>query len=170
MLDFSPCLNYIEIADSATVEGRMKALEILKVKGTTLYTVTPDTLLLQAVNTMAEKDIGSLVVMESGKLVGMLTFREVIKTIHVNNGAVGNETVRKHMDDQPITIAPDADINEVRRLMLQRHTRYVPVVDAKTLLGVISFYDVAKAVFEAQGFENKMLKAYISDSPLEGDE
>ena len=148
----------------------MKVSEILKVKGNILYTVTPDTAMAAAVDTMAEKDIGSLVVMEYGELVGMLTFREVMKTLHENKGEVGPNTVRKHMDDHPITITPDTEVNEVRRLMLERHARYVPVVDAKTLLGVISFYDVAKAVFEAQSFENKMLKAYIRDWPAEGDE
>ena len=148
----------------------MKVSEILKVKGNILYTITPDTLMAEAVNTMAEKDIGSLVVMESGELVGMLSFREVIKTLHMNQGAVGTETVRKHMDDHPITITPDTEINEVRRLMLERHARYVPVIDAKTLLGVMSFYDVAKAVLETQSFENKMLKAYIRDWPTEGEE
>jgi CBS domain-containing protein len=148
----------------------MKVSEILKVKGNILYTVTPDTPMQQAVHTMVDKDIGSLVVMESGKLVGMLTFREVMKAVHANNGSVGSGSVRKHMDDHPITITPDTDINEVRRSMLERHARYVPVVEAKTLLGVMSFYDVAKAVFEAQGFENKMLKAYIRDWPTEGDE
>ncbi len=146
----------------------MKVSEILKVKGNILYTVTPDTAMLEAVNAMAEKDIGSLVVMEFGELVGMLTFREVMKTVHANGGAVGSDTVRKHMDDHPITITPETEVNEVRRLMLERHARYVPVLDAKTLLGVMSFYDVAKAVFEAQSFENKMLKAYIRDWPSEG--
>mgnify|MGYP001105559191 CR=1 FL=1 len=148
----------------------MKVSEILKVKGNILYTVTPDMPMINAVDTMAEKDIGSLVVMEFGTLVGMLTFREVMKTLHENSGAIGNGTVRKHMDDHPITITPDTEVNEVRRLMLERHARYVPVMDAKTLLGVISFYDVAKAVVEAQSFENKMLKAYIRDWPAEGDE
>ena len=148
----------------------MKVSEILKVKGNILYTVTPDTPMQEAVETMADKDIGSLVVMEFGELVGMLTFREVMQAIHSNAGSVGPNTVRKHMDDHPITITPDTDINEVRRLMLERHARYVPVVDAKTLLGVMSFYDVARAVFEAQSFENKMLKAYIRDWPAEGDE
>ncbi|MFS0754711.1 CBS domain-containing protein [Noviherbaspirillum sp. 1P10PC] len=148
----------------------MKVSEILKVKGDILYTVTPETPLQQAISTMADRDIGSLVVMEFGELVGMLTFREVVKAVHANEGVVGNGTVRRHMDDHPITITPDTDINEVRRLMLERHARYVPVVNARTLLGVISFYDVAKAVFEAQSFENKMLKAYIRDWPNEGDE
>lgn len=147
----------------------MKVSEILKVKGDILYTVTPETPLAEASDTMAEKDIGSLVVMEFGELVGMLTFREVIKALHANKGTIGNNTVRKHMDDHPITITPDTEINEVRRLMLERHARYVPVVEAKTLLGVISFYDVAKAVVEAQSFENRMLKAYIRDWPVESD-
>jgi CBS domain-containing protein len=108
--------------------------------------------------------------MEFGELVGMLSFREVMNAIHVNKGMVGADTVRKYMDDHPITITPDTDINEVRRLMLERHARYVPVMDARMLLGIISFYDVAKAVFEAQSFENKMLKAYIRDWPAAGDE
>jgi CBS domain-containing protein len=148
----------------------MKVSEILKVKGDILYTVKPDAPMADAVETMAEKDLGSLVVMEFGELVGMLTFREVMTTLHTNKGTIGGDTVRKHMDDHPITITPDTDVNEVRRLMLERHARYVPVVDAKTLLGVISFYDVARAVVEAQSFENKMLKAYIRDWPAEGDE
>ncbi|HEY4072628.1 MAG TPA: CBS domain-containing protein [Herbaspirillum sp.] len=145
----------------------MKVSEVLKVKGNILYTVTPDTLLIEAVNAMAEKDIGSLVVMEFGELAGMLTFREVIKTVYKNGGSVGTDTVRKHMDDHPLTVTPDTDLNEVRRLMLEQHARYVPVMDAKTILGIMSFYDVAKAVLDAQGFENKMLKAYIRDWPEE---
>jgi CBS domain-containing protein len=148
----------------------MKVSEILQVKGNILYTVTPDTPLLNAINTMVDKDIGSLVVMEFGDLTGMLSFREVMKTLHENKGSVGEGTVRKHMDDHPITVTPDTELNEVRRLMLERHARYVPVMDAKTLLGVISFYDVAKAVLEAQSFENKMLKAYIRDWPAETEE
>lgn len=145
----------------------MKASEILTVKGNILYTVTPDTPMADAINIMAEHDIGSLVVMEFGDLVGILTFREVLKAIHDNKGSVGSNTVRKHMDDHPLTVTPETEVNEVRRVMLEKHARYLPVMDAKTLLGVISFYDVAKAVLEAQSFENQMLKAYIRDWPSE---
>ena len=145
----------------------MKVSEILQVKGNILYTVTPDQPLVDAASTMAEKDIGSLVVMEFGDLVGMLTFREVIGALKDNRGSIGAGTVRKHMDDHPITVTPDTELNEVRRIMLEKHARYLPVMDAKVLLGVISFYDVAKAVLEAQSFENRMLKAYIRDWPAE---
>jgi CBS domain-containing protein len=148
----------------------MKVSEILQVKGNILYTANPEMALVDAVNTMAEKDIGSLVVMEFGDLVGMLTFREVIKVLHANGGAIGAGTVRKHMNDHPLTVTPDTEVNEVRRMMLEKHTRYLPVMDAKTLLGVISFYDVAKAVLEAQSFENRMLKAYIRDWPAEAEQ
>ncbi|MGA2550435.1 MAG: CBS domain-containing protein [Burkholderiaceae bacterium] len=145
----------------------MLVSEILAVKGSTLFTVTPDTPLYDAVQTMAEHDIGSLVVMEYGDLVGMLTFREIILTLQRQNMVIGNTLIRGIMDDHPLTCTPNTDVNEVRRIMLERHTRYLPIMDGKTLLGVISFYDVAKAVLEAQSFENKMLKAYIRDWPEE---
>jgi CBS domain-containing protein len=138
------------------------------VKGNTLYTVAPETKLQVAVQTMAEYDIGSLVVMEYGELVGMLTFREVIQVLAKHRGSVGEgTTIRKVMDDHPLTCTPETDVNEVRRMMLERHARYLPVLDNRTLMGVISFYDVARAVFEEQNFENKMLKAYIRDWPEE---
>ncbi|MBN3856123.1 MULTISPECIES: CBS domain-containing protein [unclassified Paraburkholderia] len=145
----------------------MRVSDILKVKGNTLYTVTPDTSLHDAVNTMAEHDIGSLVVMEYGDLVGMLTFREIILTLRTNGGSVGTTTIRKVMDDHPITCTPETEVDEVRRMMLEHHVRYLPVMESRSLMGVISFYDVAKAVVEAQGFENKLLKAYIRDWPEE---
>jgi len=145
----------------------MKVADILRVKGNTLYTVQPDEPLAKAAEIMAEKDIGSLVVMERGDLVGMLTFREVLACIVSNGGEIGRTLVRKAMDDQPMTCTPDTEIDEVRRMMLERHGRYMPVMSQRMLMGVISFYDVAKAVVDSQDFENKMLKAYIRDWPAE---
>lgn len=143
----------------------MKVSDILRVKGNALYTVTPDRPLWEAVQTMADKDIGSVVVMDHGDLVGMLTFREVINCLSANGGAIGTRLVRNVMDDAPLTVTPGTDVMEVRRLMLDSHARYLPVMDGRALLGVISFYDVARAVLEEQSFENRMLKAYIRDWP-----
>jgi CBS domain-containing protein len=145
----------------------MKVSEILKVKGNILYTVPPETSLLDAINLMTEKDIGSLVVMNQGLLVGLLSFREVMRAVHANQGSVGQGTVGEHMERDVLTMSPDTDVNDIRRLMLERHARYVPVMDGKMLLGVMSFYDVAKSVLEAQNFENTLLKAYIRDWPAE---
>lgn len=145
----------------------MKVSEILKVKGNILYTVSPESGLLDAINLMTEKDIGSLVVMNNGVLVGLLTFREVMRAVHANQGSVGQGTVGEHMVRDVLTMSPDTDVNDIRRLMLERHARYVPVMDGSVLLGVMSFYDVAKSVLEAQNFENTLLKAYIRDWPAE---
>ena len=147
----------------------MKVSDILRVKGSTLYTATPDEPLSRALDLMAERDIGSLVVMEHGNLVGMLTFREVIKTIVSNGGTLGATSVRSAMDNAPLTCTPETDMDDVRRMMLERHARYMPVMDEKMLMGVISFYDVAKAVVDSQNFENQMLKAYIRDWPETGE-
>ena len=146
----------------------MKVSDILRVKGGTLFTAAPDQLLSEAVVAMSERDIGSLVVMDHGELTGMLTFREVIQAVVKNGGSLGKTVVRSVMDDHPLTCTPETEIDEVRRMMLGRHARYMPVMSQRTLMGVISFYDVAKAVVDGQDFENRMLKAYIRDWPVEG--
>jgi len=143
----------------------LKVSEILRVKGHTLYTATPDTPITQALATMSEQDIGSLVIMEHGVLVGMLTFREIIRHLHAHGGQTGDYTIRSIMDDAPISVTPNTSADEVQRLMLDRHVRYMPVMDGPVLQGVISFYDMAQAIVAAQQFENSMLKAYIRDWP-----
>ncbi|MEN9996318.1 MAG: hypothetical protein RL462_1094 [Pseudomonadota bacterium] len=143
----------------------MKVSDILRVKGHSLITVTPDETLATAIEIMSERDIGSLVVMAHGDLVGMLTFREVMQTLAKNGGSIDNVSVRKAMDDAPMTCTSETEMDEVRRMMLNNHSRYMPVMDKRMLMGVISFYDVAKAVVDSQNFENKMLKAYIRDWP-----
>jgi len=148
----------------------MKVSDILRVKGGTLFTASPDQPLAEAVAAMAERDIGSLVVMSHGDVVGMLTFREVILAVNKNGGSIGTLLVRTVMDDAPLTCTPETEMDEVRRMMLGRHARYLPVMQQKTLMGVISFYDVAKAVVDSQDFENRMLKAYIRDWPVEQEE
>lgn len=143
----------------------MKVSDILRLKGNTLYTVSPDTSVTAAIHIMAEHDIGSVVVMKHGELVGMLTFREVINQLAKSNGALDTVKVKAIMEESPLICTPETELDEVRRMMLDRHARYLPVMEKHVMMGVISFYDVAKSVVEAQGFENTMLKAYIRDWP-----
>jgi len=147
----------------------MKVSDILRIKGGTLFTATPQDTLLSALKLMADRDIGSLVVMEHGDLVGMLTVRELTQVLVKTEGNINNTSVRAAMDDAPLTCTTETDMDEVRRMMLDRHARYMPVMDQKMLMGVISFHDVARAVVDSQNFENQMLKAYIHDWP-EGEE
>lgn len=145
----------------------MQVREILRVKGATLYTVTPQQSLAFAIETMADLDVGSLVVMDAGKMVGMLTFREVLKALKGNAVGQNDALVGDVMVKDPVTAYSDMDANDLRRLMIEKRSRYLPVVDDGMLMGVISFLDVAKAVLEEQSFENRMLKSYIKNWPGE---
>jgi len=145
----------------------LKVSEVLKVKGHTLFTATPDTLVTQALDTMSTRDIGSLVIMQQGRLVGMLTFREIIRYLNTHQGAIGNVVIGALMEQHPVSVSPDTLATDVQRLMLEHHARYIPVMDGEMLLGVISFYDMAQAIAAAQKFENSMLKAYIRDWPAD---
>ena len=143
----------------------MLVSEILRIKGTTLYTTTPDAPVLEAVKVMAQLDIGSLVVMDHGRMAGLVTFAEVLRALADRGGTLGDLKISAIIEREPLTAAPALDVMDLRRAMLERHARYVPVMDGTTLLGVVSFHDVAKAVYEEQSFENQMLKSYIQDSP-----
>lgn len=151
----------------------MIVADILNLKGNVLFTVSPDAMLSDGVITMDQHDIGSLVVMENGRLAGMLSFREIIRVLakrqHEHRSGptrpVAEIVIRDVMDADPLVVAPSLDVNELRRVMLDTHTRYVPVMDGEVLMGVVSFHDVARSVLDAQTFENKMLKAYIRDWP-----
>jgi CBS domain-containing protein len=145
----------------------MLVSEILRIKGSTLFTATPSMSMGDAVSAMAENDIGSLVVMNKGELAGMLTFRELIKVLNDRGNDMKTMPVSEVMEIGPLTADPHMDIQALRKSMLDRHARYIPVMENGTLLGVLSFHDVAKAVYEEQSFENKMLKSYIKNWPDE---
>jgi CBS domain-containing protein len=143
----------------------MLVSQILRIKGNVLYTTTPEAAVLSAVKVMAQHDIGSLVVMDHGRMVGMLTFAEVLQALTTRQGQLGDLKVSDIQVRDPLTATTGLDVMELRRVMLERHARYVPVIDGPTLLGVVSFHDVAKAVYEEQSFENRMLKSYIKNWP-----
>ncbi len=145
----------------------MLVSEILRLKGTALFTTTPNAAVNDAVRVMAEHDIGSLVVMDHGRLAGMLTFREVLDALAKRDGALGDVRIEDIYERNPLIVAPSLDVMELRRTMVERHARYVPVMDGTTLHGVVSFHDVAKAAYEEQNFENRMLRSYIGSSPDE---
>ena len=145
----------------------MLVSESLRSTGQTLVTTAPERSVMEAVEVMAQHDIGSLVVMDHGRLAGILTFAEVLRALADRGGSLGNVAVADILEREPLTAAPGLDVMELRRTMLARHARYVPVMDGTTLQGVVSFHDVAKAVYEEQSFENRMLKSYIKDWPDE---
>jgi CBS domain-containing protein len=143
----------------------MQVKEILRVKGNRLLSIEPSGRAVEAVMTMAKENLGSLVVMDQGRMVGMLSFHELLRALAGRGGALGELQVSDIMVRDPVCAAPEMEVNDLRRTMLESGARYLPVIQDARLLGVISFRDVAKAVLEEQDFENKMLKGYIKNWP-----
>ena len=143
----------------------MQVKEVLRVKGNRLVSAEPAGRAVEAISTMAKENLGSLVVMEQGRMVGMLTFHELLRALASRGGVLGELRVGDIMVRDPVTAAPEMEVNDLRRTMLESGARYLPVMQEGKLLGVISFRDVAKAVLEEQDFENKMLKGYIKNWP-----
>jgi CBS domain-containing protein len=143
----------------------MQVKEILRVKGNRLLSIEPTGRAVDAVFTMADQNLGSLVVVDQGRMVGVLTFHEVMQTLAKRDGALGDIRVADIMVRNPVIATPDMEVNDLRRTMLDTGARYLPVMQDSKLIGVISFRDVAKAVLEEQDFENKMLKGYIKNWP-----
>ncbi|MBV2263817.1 MAG: CBS domain-containing protein [Thauera sp.] len=143
----------------------MLVSEILAIKGKVLFTIGPNRPIAEAVEIMNEQDVGSLVVFSRGEMVGMLTFRQVLQAVQRGGADWQSLQVEAVMLREPRVASADMEMDELRRLMVEHHQRYLPVMDGNTLLGVVSFHDVAKAVLEEQSFENRMLKNYIRNWP-----
>ena len=148
----------------------MLVSEILAIKGKVLFTIGPNRPIAEAVEIMNEQDVGSLVVFSRGEMVGMLTFRQVLQAVQRGGADWQSLQVEGVMLREPRIASPDMEMDELRRLMVEHHQRYLPVMDGATLLGVVSFHDVAKAVLEEQSFENRMLKNYIRNWPASEEE
>ena len=145
----------------------MLVSEILAIKGKVLFTVPSNKSLSEAVAVMTEQDVGSLVVFDKGRMAGLLTFREVLMATQKAGADWQSLPVSEAMLKDPVVAALNMDMDELRRQMVEHHQRYLPVMDDTTLMGVVSFHDVAKAVLEEQSFENRMLKNYIRNWPAE---
>lgn len=142
--------------------------DILNLKGSAIFSIAPQGRVADAVATMVQNDIGSLVVMADGKMTGMLTFREVLRGLDAQQGNLDDLPVSKVMVLDPLVCGLEDTSENVRDRMTQQHVRYVPVMDEGKLLGVISFHDIAKAAIKEASFENRLLKRYIKNWPEQG--
>jgi CBS domain-containing protein len=143
--------------------------DILNMKGGQIFSIAPDGRVSDAVKLMVEHDIGSLVVLDGSRMVGMLTFREVLHGLDAQGGNLADLRVKSLMVAEPVCGRPDESIEQLREVMTLNHVRYLPVKDGDKLLGVISFHDVAKSVIKETSFENRLLKRYIKNWPEGGD-
>ncbi|MCC7485807.1 MAG: CBS domain-containing protein [Burkholderiales bacterium] len=139
--------------------------DILKLKGGSVVSIEPGGSVADAVSAMVRRDIGSLVVLDGGRLAGMLTFREVLTALDARGDELAGLRVADIMRPDPVCGAPDDSIESLRELMHREHIRYLPVKEGGRLVGVISFHDVANAVIRETSFHNRLLKTYIKNWP-----
>lgn len=135
---------------------------ILAEKPTALYTVAPDDSVYTALERMAAHDVGALVVLEDGALVGLFSERDYARKVILVGRASRDTTVREIMSSTVITIGLDDTVERCMQHMTGRRVRHLPVVEDGRLLGVVSIGDVVKAVIAEQAFEIEQLQGYIS--------
>jgi len=147
----------------------MSIREILASKGTdSVLSISPESSVVDAINIMTQRNIGSLVVKQGEQMVGLLTDRHIVRALTKAGGNLSQSLVRDAMETKPILGRLDDDVDSVRRHLTENHISHLPVVDdGGAVVGIISFFDVARSVLSNVEFENKLLKKYIKDWPEE---
>ena len=135
--------------------------EILSQKGPQVWTVSPDIMVFDAIQLMADKNIGALVVTENGKLVGIMSERDYTRKIALKGKSSKQTPVREIISGKVVSAAPSHTVEDCMRLMTERRIRHLPVVERGRVLGVISIGDLVKAVIEDQKQTIEQLESYI---------
>jgi CBS domain-containing protein len=136
--------------------------QILKNKGSQAWSTEPQVTVYAALQLMAEKDIGALLVLSAGKLVGIFSERDYARKIILHGKSSAETLVSEIMTSSVVTVGPDQTIGECMTLMTERRFRHLPVVEGDRVLGVISIGDVVKAIISDQQFVINQLESYIT--------
>ncbi|MBX2879723.1 MAG: CBS domain-containing protein [Granulosicoccus sp.] len=136
--------------------------ELLKVKGNTVWTISPVQPVIEAIRLMADKNIGALMVVEGEKLCGVVSERDYTRNIALQDRSSRDTTVREIMTTQTVTVTSDDTLNQCMALMTVRGFRHLPVVDDDRLIGVLSMPDLVKVIVEQQQFTIDQLESYIN--------
>lgn len=143
----------------------MKVRSITKNKGKPVIGLSPNDSLDKAVTLMMENRIGSIVVTKAGKLIGILSERDVLRILHEKHAMWAPATIADAMTPDPIVCHPDNTLEEVMNMMVDNNVRHLPVVYGDKLEGMLSITDIVEELLKKAKFENKLLKNYIQNWP-----
>jgi CBS domain-containing protein len=138
--------------------------QILKVKGCEVFAIGPNETVFTAITVMAERNIGSLLVMDGTRLLGIFTERQYARDV-VLKGRTSPQTLVREIMEAPIAVAPDAAVEACMALMTEKRVRHLPVVDHDRVVGIVSIGDLVKSVIDEQRFTIGQLEAYIHGEP-----
>lgn len=137
-------------------------IDILKTKGSTTHSTTPDTIVYDALAMMVGKNVSALLVMENEKLVGIFSERDYARKVVLKGKTSREITIGEIMTVELITVTPDSSIDSCMRLMTNRFIRHLPVLDNNQVVGIISIGDVVKHIIEEQKFIIENMEHYIT--------
>jgi CBS domain-containing protein len=139
--------------------------DILRTKGFEIWSVAPDTSVYDALKLMADKNVGAVLVMEGGELVGILSERDYARKVALLGRTPVDTPARDIMTDRVICVRPEESAEEVMALMTEKKVRHLPVLEDDKLSGLISIGDVVKATIDQKEFLIEQLEHYIRGTP-----
>jgi CBS domain-containing protein len=136
--------------------------DILRFKGTEVWSVAPGDTVLHALGLMAERDVGAVVVCEAEKIVGILTERDYARKVVLLGRSSRDSAIRDVMTTNVLSVPPEHSIDDCLGLMTNRRVRHLPVVERSRLVGLVSIGDLVRATIEEQGQVIEQLQRYIA--------
>jgi CBS domain-containing protein len=135
--------------------------QLLGAKGREVHSIAPGDSVLDAIRQMADRHIGALLVLDAGRLVGIVSERDYARKVVLNGRSSTTTQVAEIMSAPVVTIGPEQTVDDAMRLMTTRRIRHLPVIRGETLVGVVSIGDLVKAVIEDQRHTIDDLRSYI---------
>ena len=139
-----------------------KVRDILEHKGRNVWSIEPDASVFDALKLMAEKDIGALVVLDGGNLVGIISERDYARKIVLLGRASPTTQVKEIMTTDVVCVDPERNVDECMALVTERRVRHLPVLENGKLIGLISIGDLVKSIITEQQFIIEQLERYIT--------
>jgi CBS domain-containing protein len=139
--------------------------EILSQKGNHVWSVKPETTVLDAISVMADKNVGALLVTCGDQLVGIISERDYTRNVILKGRSSKDTTVQEIISGRAVTVSPDHTVDECLRLMTQHRIRHLPVLAGHQILGVISIGDLVNSIISAQSSAIQQLETYIAGYP-----
>jgi len=137
------------------------ARDLLREKGTQVYATSPEASVYDALQQMADKNIGALIVFEGDRLVGLISERDYARKIVLKNKFSRETAVTEIMSRDVVTVAPDKNLEECMEVITEHRVRHLPVVEDDRVLGIISIGDVVKGIIDHKEFVIEQLEYYI---------
>jgi len=143
----------------------MKTIKrLLEAKGYNIWSITPDASVYEAIKLMSDKNVGALLVLESGKLIGVISERDCTRRVILKERAPKDTKVREVMTSDVIYILPDQTVEDCMALMTAKRVRHLPVLADDQLIGIVSIGDLVKDIISEQEFMIQHLEHYIKGS------